>query len=196
MGNSTSSSALPPLQTVASCNTKNLMGTWFVIGVKPTMFETTCSNAVERYTFLEDSKKNDINIDFQYNKDEPITSALKSLPQKGWVQGNNKEDSGEWKVSPLWPIKMPFLILDVDDQNYEYVLIGYPSREYAWIMGRKPQMPDDTYNMLTKQLEEKHQYSLDGLRKVPQVWTAEERTKRGFSKEEIPDIMLSSEKAL
>merc|ERR1712226_1028834 len=115
---------------------------------------------------------------------------------KGWVQGNNKEDSGEWKVSPLWPIKMPFLILDVDDQNYEYVLIGYPSREYAWIMGRKPQMPDDTYNMLTKQLEEKHQYSLDGLRKVPQVWTAEERTKRGFSKEEIPDIMLSSEKAL
>jgi len=163
---------------------------------KPTMFETTCSNAVERYTFLEDSKKNDINIDFQYNKDEPITSALKSLPQKGWVQGNNKEDSGEWKVSPLWPIKMPFLILDVDDQNYEYVLIGYPSREYAWIMGRKPQMPDDTYNMLTKQLEEKHQYSLDGLRKVPQVWTAEERTKRGFSKEEIPDIMLSSEKAL
>merc|ERR1712226_1710263 len=110
----------------------------------------------------------------QYNKDEPITSALKSLPQKGWVQGNNKEDSGEWKVSPLWPIKMPFLILDVDDQNYEYVLIGYPSREYAWIMGRKPQMPDDTYNMLTKQLEEKHQYSLDGLRKVPQVWTAEE----------------------
>mmetsp|Transcript_10955 Transcript_10955/g.24460 ORF Transcript_10955/g.24460 Transcript_10955/m.24460 type:complete len:195 (+) Transcript_10955:101-685(+) len=190
MGNK-SSTTLPPLQTVTHCNTNKLMGTWFVIGVKPTMFETTCSNAVERYSRVNGGK-NDVNIDFQYNKNEPIASPLKSLPQKGWVQGN-KEDSGEWKVSPFWPIKMPYLILDVDDQDYKYVLIGYPSRDYAWIMARQPQMPEETYNMLTKQLEEKHQYSLEGLRRVPQMWTAEERSKRGFSKEEVPDSMLTLE---
>jgi hypothetical protein len=54
-------------------------------------------------------------------------------------------------------------------------------------------MPEDTYNSLTKKLVEKHQYSLEGLRKVPQKWTKEEREKRGLSKEEIPDSMLSKE---
>ena len=58
-------------------------------------------------------------------------------------------------------------------------------------MGRKPVMPEATYNDLTKRLVEKHQYSLDGLRKVPQKWTSEEREKRGLTKEEIPDNMLS-----
>ena len=190
MGNSASSSALPPLQHVTKCATDQFMGTWFVIGVKPTMFETTCSNAVEIYTRMPEKKRFDVNIDFKYNKDEPIQSPLKSLPQKGWVQGDNKDDSGLWKVSPLWPIKMPYLILEVDD-DYSYTVIGYPTREYCWIMYRKPTMPENLYNDLTQRLVEKHQYDLDGLRKVPQVWTREERDKRGLSDKDIPDSMLT-----
>lgn len=166
------------------------MGTWFVIGVKPTVFETTCSNAVEVYTRMPDKKRFDVNIDFKYNKDEPIKSPLKSLPQKGWIQGDNKDDSGLWKVSPLWPVKMPYLILEVDDE-YSYTIIGYPSREYCWIMYRKPVMPDGLYDKLTKLLVEKHQYDLNGLRKVPQVWTREEREKRELTEDEIPNSMLS-----
>lgn len=41
-------------------------------------------------------------------------------------------------------------------------------------------MEEATYNMLTQRLVDKHQYSLDGLRKVPQVWTKDERKKRGL----------------
>ena len=191
MGNSASaSSGLPALQHVAHCATDSFMGAWFVIGVKPTIFEKTCSNAVEVYTRVSDKKSFDVNIDFKYNKNEPIKSPIKSLPQKGWVQGDNKDDSGLWKVSPMWPIKMPYLILEVDDE-YSYTVIGYPSRDYCWIMYRKPVMPDSLYEDLTKRLEEKHQYDLKGLRKVPQVWTKEEREKRGFTEKEIPDSMLS-----
>merc|ERR1711939_447422 len=101
MGNSASSStSLPALQSVASCETAKFMGTWFVIAVKPTFFEKTCSNAVEKYSLMEGKTPFDINIDFQYNKEAPITSALKSLPQKGWVQGSDPSNSGDWKVSP------------------------------------------------------------------------------------------------
>ena len=164
-----------------------------MIAVKPTVFETTCSNAVERYTRMDyQKKKYDIGIDFQYNQDEPLTSPLKSLPQKGWVQGN-KDDSGFWKVSPLWPLKMPYHIIELDDVDYSYCVIGYPSRAYCWIMARNPLMPEETYKTLTTRLVEKHQYSLDGLRLVPQKWTKEEREKRGLTKDEIPDEMLSKE---
>eukprot|EP00541_Cyclophora_tenuis_P013094 CAMPEP_0116542558 /NCGR_PEP_ID=MMETSP0397-20121206/1080_1 /TAXON_ID=216820 /ORGANISM="Cyclophora tenuis, Strain ECT3854" /LENGTH=192 /DNA_ID=CAMNT_0004066575 /DNA_START=57 /DNA_END=635 /DNA_ORIENTATION=- len=188
MGNSGSSS-LPPLQAVSNCDTARFMGTWFVIGVKPTAFETTCSNAVERYSWLQDSKKNDIKIDFQYNNKDPIVSPLKSMPQKGWIQGDDKSNSGLWKVSPFPPIKMPYLIIEVDDTNYDYCVIGYPNRAYCWIMSRTPQMKDELYEELTKRLQEKHQYDLKGLRRVPQQWTKDERTKRGLEKE-IPDQML------
>ena len=187
MGNS--SSSLPALKTVTNCETSKLMGTWFVIGNKPTLFEKTASNAVEKYTLLENGSGHDIDIDFKYNKDEPLKSKIKSLPQKGWVQGD-KSNSGEWKVSPAWPIKMPYLIIEVDDKNYEWVCIGYPSRDYAWIMSRRPQMDETLYKDLETRLVEKHQYSLEGLRRVPQKWTAEERESRGLTAQEIPDDML------
>ena len=193
MGNSASSS-LPALQTVTECSTAKVMGTWFVIGVKPTMFEKTCSNAVEKYSFLsESSKKHDIDIDFTYNaQEDPLSSKLKSLPQKGWVQGDDKTNSGKWKVSPFWPIKMPYEIIEVDTAKYSWIVIGYPSREYCWIMSRKPQMDESLYEELKEKLVKKHQYSLEGLRKVPQIWTSQLRQERGLTKDEIPDSMLSS----
>jgi apolipoprotein D and lipocalin family protein len=186
MGN-TASSGIPALQPVIHCETNRFMGTWFVIAVKPTMFERTCSNAVEKYRFLENGK-HDIDIDFTYNNEDPITSPLKSLPQKGWVVGE-KKNSGVWKVSPFPFVKMPYLILEIGE-NYDYCVIGFPSRAYAWIMYRKPVMPENVYSMLVNKLVEKHQYNLDGLRKVPQYWTSDERSKRGLTTEEIPDAML------
>ena len=188
MGNS--KSKFPELQNVPSCQTEKFMGVWFVIGVKPTMFEKTCSNAVEKYTFLRDSKKNDIDIDFTYNANEPITSRIKALPQKGWVQGDDKSNSPLWKVSPQWPIKLPYHIIELGD-DYEYCVIGYPNREYAWIMARRPVMDEALYDDLTTKLVEKHQYSLEGFRKVPQKWTKAEREKRGISVDDLPDEFLS-----
>ena len=51
-------------------------------------------------------------------------------------------------------------------------------------------MDDKTYDMLTERLVKKRQYNLDGLRKVPQVWTKEEREKR-YLVAEIPDEYLT-----
>ena len=65
------SKSYPPFETAPKCVTERFMGHWFVIGVKPTPFETTCSNAVEIYTRVE-NKNHDIDIDFQYNKKNPI----------------------------------------------------------------------------------------------------------------------------
>ena len=47
------------------------------------------------------------------------------------------------------------------------------------------------YKKIEKKLVDNHQYDLDGLRKVPQKWTADERAKRGLTKEELPDSFLT-----
>ena len=191
MGNS-ASSTLPALKTIGTCETTRFMGTWYVVGVKPTMFETTCSNAVEKYTLLDEKEKNDIDIDFQYSqKEDPFdpTNKVKSLPQKGWVQGDRLK-SGDWKVSPFWPVKMPYPIIELDEKDYSYAVIGYPSRDYVWILSRTPTMKESLYKDIENKLVTNHQYDLAGMRKVPQKWTADERTKRGLTKEELPDSFL------
>ena len=140
------------------------MGVWFVIGVKPTYFEKTNSNAVEIYTRTNAKKSHDIDIDFQYNANDPITSPMKSLPQKGWITGENKEFSSLWTVSPMFPIKLPYPIIELDEVNYEYVVVGSENRAYAWVMGRLPVMKEETYQMLKNRLVERHQYDLEGFR--------------------------------
>ena len=188
-------SALPVLKTIASCDTTRFMGTWYVIGVKPTYLEKTCSNAVEKYTLLDEKcGDHDIDIDFKYNKKEnPLDEGnkVKSLPQKGWVQGGNRLQSGDWKVSPFWPVKMGYPIIELDEKDYSYAVVGYESRLYVWILSRTPTMDDDVYEGLKQKLAKDHQYDLNGLRKVPQVWTAEERAKRGLTNEELPDSFLN-----
>lgn len=192
MGNS-SSSALPALTTVATCDTTRFMGTWFVVGVKPTPLETTCSNAVEKYTLLDEGSSHDIDIDFKYNvKEDPldVKNKVKSLPQKGWIQGTNRLMSGDWKVSPFWPVKMTYPIIELDEKDYSYAVVGYPSRSYCWILSRTPVMEETVYKGIEKKLVDDHQYDLQGFRKVPQKWTSEERLKRGLTKEELPDSFL------
>jgi lipocalin len=183
----------PPLQVVPKCETDRFMGVWFVVGVKPTIFEKTNSNAVEIYTRTNSAKGHDIDIDFQFNVKEPITSTMKALPQKGWVTGENKELSSTWTVSPMFPIKLSYPIIELDEDNYDYVVVGSENRAYAWIMGRSPVMKDETYNMLKQRLVERHQYDLEGFRDVPQVWTREEREKRDLDSI-IPDELLSDQK--
>mmetsp|Transcript_61323 Transcript_61323/g.72831 ORF Transcript_61323/g.72831 Transcript_61323/m.72831 type:complete len:207 (+) Transcript_61323:48-668(+) len=186
----------PPLQPVPTCDTARFMGTWFVIGNKPTLLERTASNAVEIYTWDKEPKPRapDIRIDFKMNRNEPIVSKLISLPQKGWIQSEDKSTASEWRVSPVWPVKLPYVIIELDDENYEYCVIGYPNREYAWIMARKPQMDDMKYKMICEKLKSVHKYDLAGLRKVPHKWTKEERARRGLENE-IPDDMLWKEDA-
>ena len=75
---------------------------------------------------------------------------------------------------------MGYPIIELDEENYSYCVVGYANRNYCWIMSRTPVMDDETYDMLKGRLVDKHQYSLDGLRKVPQKWTAAERKKRGL----------------
>ena len=191
MGNA--KSALPPLEVVKNCETSKFMGNWFVIGVKPTFLETTCSNAVETYTRQSSDKDYDVWVDFKYNDKEPISSKLKKLTQKVWIQGDNKENSGSWIVSPFWPIKLDYPLIEIDDKNYSYCVVGQQSRSYCWIMARQPYMSDELYNDLTKRLKEKHQYDMDGFRKVPQYWTKEEREKRGLTSQDIPDNMLDKQ---
>jgi apolipoprotein D and lipocalin family protein len=45
------------------------------------------------------------------------------------------------RVSFFWPFYGDYWILDLDS-DYRQVLIGTPSRDYAWVLSRTPQMDE------------------------------------------------------
>mmetsp|Transcript_29083 Transcript_29083/g.93791 ORF Transcript_29083/g.93791 Transcript_29083/m.93791 type:complete len:177 (+) Transcript_29083:54-584(+) len=167
-----SGSKQPPLKTVPSVSVSKMMGKWFVIGVMPTMFERGAYNAREIYS--AGSKPHSVDVDFTYRKDA-FDGPLKSLPQKGtnWLD----DDPGAWKVSPFWPLKMPYLVIDASDaenldQPGAWFVVGYPSRAYCWIMAREVTMKDDVYDGIKARLVAEHGYpdGLPALVKVPHKW--------------------------
>jgi len=64
--------------------TSKFLGTWFVIGVLPTPFETECCNAVEKYSFLNDNDETRINIDFTYTNESDKKRKVSAVDRKRW----------------------------------------------------------------------------------------------------------------
>ena len=116
---------------------------------------------------------------------------LNSFPQKG----NVISPTGSfWEIQPFWPLKLDYLIGDVDVKDYKHITIIHNSRKYAWIMYRSPVMPESLYKEQLDSLVEKFGYDKkfveDNIRKVPQVWTKEEREVRGVVESIKDDELL------
>ncbi len=50
----------------------------------------------------------------------------------------------KWRETPVWPLYFSYLILYVD-QDYKTALVGYPGRQYGWVLARSPDLDDATY---------------------------------------------------
>lgn len=152
-----------PLSTVAYVDISKFMGDWYVIANIPTFVEKGANNAIESYSWnlVEDR----IDVDFRYNADSP-KGPIKRYPQKAWIY--DKKTNAEWRVQPWWPFKFSYLVIDLAP-DYSYTVIGVPSRNYVWIMARKPQIEPEIYSRIVSKLKSSG-YEVSRIQKVPQIW--------------------------
>ncbi len=160
--NNSASSELPEMKTVEYVDIERYMGDWYVIANIPTFIEKRATNAIESYRLNDEGI---IETTFSFYEDSP-DGEKKIYKPTGYI--HNKETNAEWRMQFVWPFKMPFLIITLDE-DYEYTVIGYPSRRYVWIMARKPQMSDEVYRTIIGDLEEIG-YDISKIKKVPQSW--------------------------
>ena len=59
-----------------------------------------------------------------------------------WIPDSSQP--GVWKTRFYWPFTFDYLVAELDEE-YRYVAIAHPSRDYAWIMAREPDMPESDY---------------------------------------------------
>jgi len=149
------------MKTVKNVDIERFMGDWYVIGIIPNFIEKHATNGIESYELLDESR---IKIDYRFT--DTRTGKVKHMQPKAWI--HNKESNSEWRVQFLWPVKFPYLIIDLPE-DYSYTVIGVPNKKFVWIMSRKPQIPDETYKQILNNLDQIG-YNTAKIKKMPQNW--------------------------
>jgi apolipoprotein D and lipocalin family protein len=151
-----------PLRTVAHVDLPRYMGHWRVIAEIPYFAEKGGVGSVESYALLSDGTIYNWFVTHKGSFSAPESK----VTAHAYVV--NKQTNAEWRVKFLGGlITAPYLIIDLDP-NYQWTVVGHPSRNYGWIMARQKTMPDATYHGILTRLSGQG-YDISRFKKVPQM---------------------------
>jgi apolipoprotein D and lipocalin family protein len=139
---------LPPLETVPRVDLARYVGTWYEIASFPQSFQKGCVATTATYAIRADG---DIDVRNRCRKDAldgPEKSAL------GRARVVDAATNAKLKVSFFRPFWGDYWIVDLG-ADYEYAVVGHPGRDYLWILGRAPKMPETTYDGILARLKDK-----------------------------------------
>lgn len=136
----------PPMETVGQVDLNRYTGRWYEIARYPHRFEEGCSSVTADYTLAEDGT---ISV---LNQCRPIEEGGKVKKAQGRAKVVDTTTNAKLKVSFFWPFYGAYWILKLDE-NYQYAIVGEPSRKYVWILSRLPDMENPLYLELVKEVE-------------------------------------------
>lgn len=136
-----------PLDTVKYVDIQKYQGKWYEIARFEHFFEKGCKNVTATYEIRE---KNEIKV---INKCTMIdTNKTKEAFGVAYATDNT---NSKLKVSFFRPFYGDYWILDLAD-DYSYVAVGTPSREYLWILSRTKTIDNEVKNKLLTKLQQAH----------------------------------------
>ena len=155
----------PPLPTPDHVELESFMGRWYVLGYTPILVDKKAHNAIEHYRLDEENK---IQTTYQF-RDGGFDGELKTYTPVGWV--HDKSTNAQWRMQFIWPFRSDYIILHLAE-DYSRTIVAHPSRKYAWIMQREPQISDQDYETMLQILESE---GVDRglLLRLPQDWSTE-----------------------
>ncbi|KAL2228377.1 temperature-induced lipocalin-1 [Sesamum indicum] len=141
------------MEVVKGLDVERYMGRWYEIASFPSRFQP--KNGVDTratYTLNPDGTVHVLNETWSDGK-------------RGYIEGtaykaDPKSDEAKLKVRfyvppflPIIPVTGDYWVLYIDD-DYQYALIGQPSRRYLWILSRTPRLDEEIYNQLLDKAKE------------------------------------------
>ncbi len=150
----------PPLRTVERVDLQRYMGRWYEIATIPMSFQKGCVGVTATYTLRPDGDVDVVNTCRKETLDGPERSAT----GKAWsVDPSN----AKLEVRFFWPFHGSYWVIDLSP-DYQWAVVGHPSREYLWILSRTPQMDAVTYEAILGRLRAQA-YDTTLLVKTPQL---------------------------
>ncbi len=128
------------LEVVNTVDLSRYVGRWFEIARLPNRFEKKCADSVMATYALRPDGKIEVVNRCRKSSGEYTTA-------KGKAKIVDKKTNAKLKVTFFWPFYGDYWILDLGS-NYEYAVVGDPSREYLWILSRTPRIEEALYQQL------------------------------------------------
>jgi len=142
-----------PFETVKNLDIERFMGKWYVIAAIPSFVEKKCINAYDVYTLNENGT-----IDIKYYAEK--NGKPFKISQRGTIVDTIHNST--WKISfPDYWIPFysaPYEVLILEQDNYDYMVVGYPDNYYGWIMSRTKVMDPQIYEKIMSELESEFNY--------------------------------------
>ncbi len=148
------------LEVVDSVDLERYLGRWYEIASYPAWFQRNCTATTADYSLREDGLIEVVNSCRKGSLDGKLKRA------KGRAKVVDTETNSKLKVSFFGPFWGPYWIIDLDP-DYQWAVVGGPSRKYLWILSRTPQMDQETYDAIVARLPAKG-YDPAGLNRTPQ----------------------------
>lgn len=136
---------LPALRTVARVDLNRYLGTWYEIASFPQRFQRGCTGTSATYTLRADGQIQVLN---RCHKDF-LEGEEKSA--KGIARVVDRTTGAKLEVSFFRPFWGDYWIIDLG-ADYDYAVVGHPSRDYLWILSRTPTMEAATYDGILTRL--------------------------------------------
>ena len=133
------------LQTVPSVDLSRYLGTWYEIARYPNRFQRDCYRSTATYSLRDDG---DIRVVNACRRDGP-DGEEKLVEGRAWVV--DKATNAKLRVRFFWPFWGSYWIIDLG-QDYEYVVVGHPGRNYLWVLSRTPTMEDQVFQGIADRL--------------------------------------------
>jgi apolipoprotein D and lipocalin family protein len=133
-------------------------GQWFEIMRLDHSFERGLTNVTATYKLRPDGT-----IDVLNKGLDRSTCRWNEASGHAVFQGDGNVAS--LSVTFFWPFAGGYHIVDLDQQGYEWALVSGPSREYLWILARRPDLDPATIQKLVAEAQ-RLGFPVDGLIRV------------------------------
>ncbi|UCH63633.1 MAG: lipocalin family protein [Fidelibacterota bacterium] len=138
-------------------------GRWYEIARFQHRFERDLVNVTATYTLRDDGRIEVLNQGYKGSPDGKRSDA-KAV---AWVP--DPAVPARLKVRFFWPFAADYRIIALDQEGYQYAMVTSSSWRYFWILGRLPQMDEETYAMLVSKAQA-YGFDVSQIYKVPQDW--------------------------
>ncbi|HWZ89240.1 MAG TPA: lipocalin family protein [Polyangiaceae bacterium] len=157
----------PPLEVAPSVELSQLQGKWYEIARLPRSTEVDCHGTTAFYTQAADGSLGLVN---QCNVGS-ATGALQTISMTATVP----DSSAPAKLAlTVGGYTGDYWILEVGT-NYEYTVVGHPSRLYLWILSRTPTLDASVMSGILSRAQAKH-FDTTLLEYTPQPPAGERNT--------------------
>jgi len=149
-----------PLDVVDKVELGRYTGRWYEIARYPNTFERGCVGVTADYALREDGRISVLNTCVEGSLDGNVRTI------QGSARVVDRSTNAKLAVTFFPPFEGAYWILELG-ADYEYAVVGEPSRNFLWILSRDPLLDEAVFEDILSRLPERG-YDPDRLEQVLQ----------------------------